>query len=566
LLNVSISNRQYELTRYFNQNNRNYIYIKGEDGTVESYPLNRNAQNNKEEIFSDWLLSKLGIQVCEIYQGTKKFKINFSDLFRLIHYDQNTPPDKVFKEHRNDNNFVSDSAMIRRVIFELLVGHQFSEYHALLGEYNKAERETDTHKATLTNYVEMSIGIGFNPRQIKPEELSDKLNEARLQLDKLVLYRNELKSRTNNSTLLSNQVLQLRKQLVETESTYGDLKVTQRHLSLELQNLLQLKEDIILEVTQIKKIILAHEELNLFSPNTCPCCLREVQREENHCICGSPLDDSQYERFFYNSDEYLDILKSKQKSVDTVDIAIESCQEELEALKKRIAELDARRLKVKAQLSEVEKTIHLTSNDTELIEVNDKLLEVKETIQNLEQKQKLYEKYTELNKTFLNAEAHHVALGQRLRKIEGDLRLLTDKQVSVFNSIYTDYMHNADKGVFKAVLNEDYMPIINDGEYRQASSNVTKRLMYYLTLLKMSIENAKMPYPRFLLIDTPENLGIDKEKLDQCLLQILNLMEEKSQFQIILTTGLGKYPSELQKYVVETLTEDSKLLRKKSSP
>lgn len=560
LLGISINNEEFELTRYFSKDNRNTIYIKGEHGFQDSYPVYRNQQNKSDEIFSDWLLSKLGIEVCEIYQGTKKFKINFSDLFRLIHYDQNTPPDRIYKEHRTDNNFVSDSVTIRRVIFELLVGHQFSEYHALLGQFHKAERQRETNKATLKSYMDLAMNMGYNVTQLNSEELSKKLKGARLQVNRLELYRNDLKERPNNSALLSNQVLALRKELVETESKYGDCNVTQRQLRIELQNLLQLKEDIIREVTQIKKIILAHEELNLFSPDTCPVCLREVKRAENHCICGAPLEESQYERFFYSSDEYLDILKSKQKSVETVDIAIQSCQEELSTVETQMVQLDVKRSQVRTQLREVDQTIHLTANDSELVELNDKLLEVKELIQHLEQQEKVYDKYAELNKAYLKAEDDYSTLSQQLRRLESDMRFQTERQIAQFDNIYTEYMKSAEKDVTGAVLNEDYMPVINNGEYRQASSNVAKRLMYYLTLLKMAVKNEKMPFPRFLLIDTPENLGIDKVNLDECLMQILNLTQEASNFQVILTTGLGKYPPELKPYVTETLTEDKKLL------
>lgn len=170
--------------------------------------------------------------------------------------------------------------------------------------------------------------------------------------------------------------------------------------------------------------------------------------------------------------------------------------------------------------------------------------------------------------------------------METSLKELMEVQIEKFDKIYTDLIKQADKDVIKAELDDNYMPVINDGVYRQASSYVTRRLVYYLTLIKMSIDTDNVPFPKFLLIDTPENLGIDEKNLISTLSLIdeLFIKEEKEQgenteeikdeeqieeekqsepnFQIILTTGIGKFPEKYKEYVVETLTDDNKLLKK----
>jgi hypothetical protein len=585
LLKVLINEEPFEFTRYFNPSNSNVIFVKGVN-FEESFPIYRNAVKNEDDwIFSDWILYKLGIEVCEIFQGVKKFKINFSDLYRLIHYDQDTNAQYIYKEHRNDSNFVSDSAAVRKVIFELLVGYQFSEYYSLIGEYNKTEREKNTLKETLDNYVEMVHKMGFKITGFSQEELTNQLRELNLQLQKLEIYRKSLKTNQYNSTQYDKFIHQLRESLFRVDSTYNGLKAEKSATTIELRDLIRLKEDLILEVTQIKKIILAHEELNLFSPNTCPCCLREVTRKENHCICGNPIDESQYEKFFYSADEYLDILKSRQKSVETIETAIISCREELEDLNASLTRLELEKDKIKAQLREVEKNISNTSNDVELNNVNDKILEVKSNIQTVEQNLKNIEQYEKIQKDFNSSKDTLASLSATLRSMEISLKELMEVQIEKFDTIYSDLIKQADKDVIKAKLDVNYMPVINDGVYRQASSYVTRRLVYYLTLIKMSIDTDNVPFPRFLLIDTPENLGIDEKNLISTLSLIdeLFIKEEKEQgentednkdegqtkeekqsepnFQIILTTGIGKFPDKFREYVVETLTGDNKLLK-----
>lgn len=101
----------------------------------------------------------------------------------------------------------------------------------------------------------------------------------------------------------------------------------------------------------------------------------------------------------------------------------------------------------------------------------------------------------------------------------------------------------------------------------------------------ITIDTDNVPFPRFLLIDKPENLGIDEKNLISSLSLISELfirgeiekIEDAEQserekqigegkkmepnFQIILTTGIGKYPDNYKEYVVETLTEENKLLK-----
>lgn len=229
---------------------------------------------------------------------------------------------------------------------------------------------------------------------------------------------------------------------------------------MELRDLIRLKEDLILEVTQIKKIILAHEELNLFSPNTCPCCLREVTRKENHCICGNPIDESQYEKFFYSADEYLDILKSRQKSVETIETAIISCREELNDLNASITRLELEKDKIKAQLREVEKNITNASNDMELNNVNDKILEVKSNIQTVEQNLKNIEQYEKIQMDFNSSKNTLVSLSTKLRSMETSLKVLMEVQLKKFEKIFSDLIKQADKEVIKVELDVNYMPVI----------------------------------------------------------------------------------------------------------
>ncbi|MCC5468355.1 hypothetical protein [Pelosinus baikalensis] len=135
-----------------------------------------------------------------------------------------------------------------------------------------------------------------------------------------------------------------------------------------------------------------------------------------------------------------------------------------------------------------------------------------------------------------------------------------------FSEIYFELMKEADDFCYTAYIGDDYMPHINRGIYRERSALVPKRLMFFLTMLIISLQKT-VNFPKFLLIDTPNKEGIDKENLIKniSLLSKANKVETKpnSSYQMILTTGLGAYPESFKEYVVLTLEGDNFLLKEK---
>lgn len=190
ILKIKINEVSYELKRYFSEKNSNVIFVSGKE-ISEFYFINRNALTNPTDIiFSDWILNKLDIKVFDIFQGTKQFKIGLSDLFRLIHYDQATTPSKIYKEHRTDNNFVSDSENIRKVIFEILMGYGFADYYQQIGEYKKIEKERNVKKTLYENYKQLNFK-GEEP-DLNYNDIPETLGSLNKQLDKIELYRDSI--------------------------------------------------------------------------------------------------------------------------------------------------------------------------------------------------------------------------------------------------------------------------------------------------------------------------------------------------------------------------------------
>lgn len=563
LTTIYIDNRMYTLKRIFRDNK---IFISDNDET-EVLHINRSA--TVKYIFSDWLLEKLKIPVIEYYQGSKNFKLNFSDLFRLMYYDQKTEPEKIYKDARISGNFISDSEFIRKVIFQILMGHEFSEYYKKIGELNEKKREKESLSGKAVGFSEIAKEFGYKDlTEVNINHLHDLMHTKKLQSDRLEVYENELLSKRKHSINLIDTGKRYKNELLNIELDIEKNNHMINRLYREMKNIRILKKSVMLEVTQLQKIIITHEELNLFSPNTCPYCQNEVHRKEGHCICGHEINESEYEKFFYTTNEYLAILKSKNKSLETLDLALESCNEELLKLQ-NIVEKSMEKKKDLKKL--IDLSIEDSIEETNMAAINDlqkKKYDIKVEINNIEQYAAVKTKYEKLINQ-INLIDNYISKSQSVIKhLERSANKEMDIQVQNFSEIYNDFLVDIKDDINKAQINsENYMPKINDGEYREASIDVTVKLMYFVTLLKIAIENINVPYPRFLLIDTPESKGIDPKNLNQALSKFLELEKiEGTKFQVILTSGKDKYPKVMQKYKKgRSLTTDQKLLKRTES-
>lgn len=556
-LDLKIENAPYSFIRFISSND---ITILSSESEARVFPINRSK--NEKEIFSDWMLAKLGIDTIEVYQGTHNSKINFKDLLRLIYHNQELNPKKVYKP-ADLENFISDSELIRKIIFELLVGKTFAEYYSTFAKFKEKERDKTIAKAILEDYIG-SLRSTSSAEDLNLIFLKKAKTEKEEQLTKLNIYRENLRNQQRPKNKFYAQINEIKSQILTTELSLNEKNKSYNDVINELSKLRRLRDNIILEVTQISKIIYSHEKLSLFSADTCPYCLREVNRAKGHCVCGSDIEEEQYERFFYSSDEYTDILKSKQKSIETIDVAISSCSEEAVSFKKEIDQFEAELDEFKYQLTSWIDEYDFSSNRQELKQVDDLILGARFEVNALIQKIEIEEKRDTLQKRFTIINAYYESLRDSVRLLEAKASADIKSKVDEFNLIYNDLIINTLPHSRSATIGyDDYMPIIDGGIYKEASASVAIRIMYFFTLLKLSLNNTDVNYPKLLLIDTPETAGVDSENLKQALSQIIKITEnhEKDEYQIILTTGIDKYPEEFKESVLLTLSDEDRLLK-----
>lgn len=559
-LEVEINGEVFELTRHFIENK---IYIVDASKNVLETSVYRNSGTDSV-VFSDWILNKLGIDVFDIVQGTKSFKLGFTDLMRLIYHDQKTEVDKIYKSPENDN-FISDSLEIRKAVFEVLVGEVYNEYYSLLGKYKMKSKELDDHNALLVSYNNFLKEINKDKLE-NMEYIQEVITKKEVMLKKLELERNSARVEKIDT---SDILMEIEVQKKESQSLHiqKEIKVQAKKAVEESMNkIVYLLDETEREIREIEKIRFVNKKLNLFSPNTCPYCLVEVEREKGKCICGNSIDEEHYEKFFYSNEEYLEILKVRKKSKQSLTTLLDKKLCRLNNINNEIEVIDKSIKDVNLYISDLGKDISSDYNSAYVRRIDDRINEIKEEIINLEHTKELAAKKEELIKKLstLRSELDILKLRVDEKQNKAQLDMLSKKKV--FNEIYEDLMKGSDKYCYDAYIGEDYMPYTNNGMYRARSALVPKRFMYFLTLLILGLQY-NLNYPRFLMIDTPNKEGIDPKNLITILKQLSKVYKlrrsEETQFQVILTTGTNVFPRGFKKYVFLTLKDGEKLLNEK---
>ena len=557
-LEIEIDLKRYELTRYIGNNS---IFIVGENEEVIETCVFRNQSDEDTMVFSDWILSKLHIEVFDIVQGTKSFKLNFSDLMRLIYHDQSTEVDKIYKEADN-SNFLSDSLEIRKAIFEVLLGRIYNDYYFTLGQYKLKLKEYEKVQAVMDSYDDF-LGEVLDYDLANVLHIDSMITENQEMLEKVKIERDIATNEKSNSNEVLKLIEQQKNILVQKQAEKDNWMQARVSISQSIDKVLFLIDEAEKELQEIEKIRLVNKKLNLFTPNTCPYCLREVERKKGKCICGNDISEEQYEKFFYTDQEYLDILKVKKKSIQSLRKLLDKKNDRMDSTLKKIEEISQDINNIKEYIGELTKDITSDYNSAYVRQLDARERELNAKIVELQQAEELAKKREKIAAQLIKLKNEVDGLKNKVDSYLTSAKEDMFLKKNDFSEIYLDLMKQADEHCYSAYIGDDYMPNINLRAYRERSASVPKRLMYFLTLLVESLKN-DVNFPKFLMVDTPNKEGIDKDNLVANIALLKKAGEytkdNDMSYQIILTTGLDTYPEEFKKFVFLKLEGNNYLL------
>lgn len=543
-LTILINNIEYKLKRFIGKND---IFIAFLNGTIKTLCTRR--QDCSKTVFSDWFLDKLGIKRFELSLGETNWYFGFNDIFRLLNYDQDTEPRKIFKAPNSDN-FVTDSAVIKKSIFETLMGTSSDDYFVKMNDLNEAKLQKKEAQYIFDEFSKLNPDLTLTLKDI---ELNEK--DALAQMDKLIESRNSYQKEHTNVDDKFKDIENTKSQLIELSILNSRHSITQKNLSIEkhkIEQLLSLQQN---EIDSIKKSVFTHEKLNLFDFKICPFCASSIQKEKQTCLCGSHISENNYEKFLYDSSEYKDILKHKNKSLESISLSLDYYTNELmtitEELNKNNKKIDELNVTLKSAIESIE----YSGNSQIIDKIDNKIAEVKDKIYKYQELIDIYKMKETYEKNLNKKDTTYKAILKSYNFMKIKYNENNIKVIENFNSIYDKLMKLSSSKAKIAVIDEDYVPYVDGGDYREKSASVPRRMMYYFTLLSMGLKYKNIKHPHFLLMDTPEEAGIDDITENIILLDKALELSKNSpsdtigKFQFILTTGIGRYPDKYKEYI-----------------
>ncbi|WP_219626712.1 hypothetical protein, partial [Vibrio parahaemolyticus] len=169
---------------------------------------------------------------------------------------------------------------------------------------------------------------------------------------------------------------------------------------------------------------------------------------------------------------------------------METFNSAIDKLKRNISKLDTLRDSIENKIKDIDKNLlemmdglAVEVNNSELESVEDKISDLREEISDLNQLLKMELKLEGFEKVLKSKEIAYSKIETSFKRVEINSSEQLKDRVQEFSDIYNDLMQNSLKDVRKAEISADtYLPIINNGIYREASSKVSVRFLYFITL------------------------------------------------------------------------------------
>lgn len=528
-----------------------------------TYNIARNGiiYEKKNQTFSDWILEKLNIDIVEINQYSSFHKINFDDIFRLMYYDQKTPNSEIISYFGIDyNNFFKTSSILKRSIFEILISNYFKDYYETYYVIKSKQKEKDK-KVESSKVIECLIEnikskIGFDSELI----LDNIINSKKAELQRIENIREQ--SILSQDSEEDDDFNMDRINVLQNEITLMNLKRNSLELQLDdaqedLNKSFYVKTSLENDISYLDKILFTSKIYNIINEESCPFCLEEINTK-GKCICGSDKN-LDYEKFIYSDKEYLEIMKSKIKGLNTTNDTIDFCKQEIDLYKNNINMVSDKVNYILDGINKISKEIGRGTNFIGINQLTQRIVELKEELMELELLETKNSELTDIKKQINKIDISLEKLKVRLYELDEEKNNIISENLTEFIGMYDKWLREFyNTKEINVSMDRNYKPII--GYYQEQSFNVPKRFFYYLSLLKLSLKK-DINYPKFMIIDTLKSEGIDLKRL-RMLIPYLNDLEG-SDFQIIMTTGYEEYSNDLKWNIIDELNESNKLLKKK---
>lgn len=493
------------------------------------YPYKRSAST---ESYSQILFNLLGLpeQKTEAQQN-----ITMHQILRLLYVDQITPVDEIFRGEQ------FDSRDIRTAVGELLLGIDDLEMHDLRLRLREMERNLSEVSGELRSMFRILGKTGHS--DITVVDFHQTITEARTEQEQARREVDELAK--------VQEVDESRNIDAQTESLYSELRkikeaiTKQRHqeqaLAMDLEDSTQFVETI---GERLKALSASKEMISILGEvyfKVCPACFQmtEIMSSDTIChLCKAPIAAAE---------PNVGHLKMREELVFQLREStrlIEQRNSELKKVRFVISSLIDKRKFVEAQLSAFQRSLHTADAEIELLlqrigyldRLVEDLTDRAELARLIEERIALRDRLTERIKSLRD----QLEMGEanRENRVEQIKTKISEFCVDILRSDLPleETFQNADVVDFDFGANKMRA---NDRARFSASSMTILKNAFVTSLMRLSLDDPKIRWPRFLLLDNIEDKGMQPERSANFQEYLADKLSEiEIDHQVIFTTSM----------------------------
>jgi uncharacterized CHY-type Zn-finger protein len=493
--------------------------------------------------------------------GDLNSNVTMHQMLRLLYADQLSPVDRIFRFER------FDTALTRQTVGDLLCGAYDNELYKKQLRLRDANKELESATAEWRIAVSAFDGVehAVNLAWVDAERvvLNQKLAETHREAE--ALEEKIFHAEVSDGLTLKEQDLAYNA-LIDAQEKLLHLRAERDSLQLEIVDSASFIESLEAKLDQLRDAEVTAATLRSISFVYCPSCFAPIdeQSDDHTCsLCKSPFDQdrAQSRILAVINDTGIQIKQSKSlqkdriSEVDRLDREMSEASNVWNGLNERyklLNRLPSTELRAKAR------------------ELYGRAGYLERQIEDLGQKAALIERIDSLSRARANLQAEIGTLSEYIDGSELRLKAHLSRAYSLISSntvrflradlLRQDTFAKADSISFS--FGDDRLSV-NGESFFSASSMVYLRNSFFAAFLESSMMDQKFRHPRFLIMDTVEDKGMEPERSHH----FQNLLAEMSassevEHQLIYATAMISPELENSNYVVDRFyTHDDRTLR-----
>jgi hypothetical protein len=548
-IEVQLSGKTATLSRQVSENSRQPMEIffgsledaaKADRSQWERYPYIR---SQSKESFSQVLFRLLDIPEAA---SEDSGNITMHQVMRLLYGDQLSPVDQIFAHEGFDNS------KIREAVGKLLCGAFDNDLYMNEIEIRNVEKRYDSVAAELSSLYR-ALGQAGHDLTLSwvSEQRARNEDERKLVEDEISRIQKEATQQSASPTLKAQE--EAYEQLVERQQRLASLREERDSVELAIADSAFFIRSLEEKLSALKDSALVAQEVGTAQFTACPACYAEIEEAKDGicALCKEPFDDSiAVERIGCLINETaLQLRQSRLLQEDRssrlteAEASLALVESEWQIAAKRYSAIQRRPTnELEHKISDLYKRLgYLDRRDEDLTD-KAKMIEVIDALSM--QKRELNDRLT-----WLKDQNERLVYAQRAR--------LNDAYLSISDAIKSlltrdlkrqDSFENPQKVDFSFADNK----ISVDGHtYFSASSRAILKSAFLFGLHVTSAKKAYFRHPRFVMLDTIEDKGMEASRSQNFQRIIVESVESSpSESQVILGTAMIADEFDNEKYAV----------------